>query len=80
MDELKQLLLEVSDMFIMFKFSNTSMFWHLCFLIFIIIGWCMQFQAKSSNEEHVMHNTRFTKSSTKENDKNMGFDFQTGIF
>ena len=26
MDELKQLLLEVSDMFIMFKFSNTSMF------------------------------------------------------
>ena len=40
----------------------------------------MQFQAKSSNEEHVMHNTRFTKSSTKENDKNMGFDFQTGIF
>ena len=27
-----------------------------------------------------MHDTRFTKSSTKENDNNMGFDFQIGIF
>ena len=27
-----------------------------------------------------MHNTRFTKSSTKEKDNNMGFDLQTGIF
>ena len=27
-----------------------------------------------------MHDTRFKKSSTKENDNNMGFDFQTGIF
>ena len=27
-----------------------------------------------------MHDTRFRKSSTKENDNNMGFDFQTGIF
>ena len=27
-----------------------------------------------------MHSTRFTKSSTKKKDNNMGFDFQTGIF
>ena len=27
-----------------------------------------------------MHDTRFRKSSTKEKDNNMGFDFQTGIF
>ena len=27
-----------------------------------------------------MHDTRFRKSSTKENDNNMGFDFQIGIF
>ena len=27
-----------------------------------------------------MHNTRFTKSSTKEKDNNMGFDFRTRIF
>ena len=27
-----------------------------------------------------MHDTRFTKSSTKENDNSMGFDFQTEIF
>ena len=40
----------------------------------------MQFQVKSSNEEHVMHSTRFTKSSTKKKDNNMGFDFQTEIF
>ncbi|XP_059593260.1 uncharacterized protein LOC109122720 [Vitis vinifera] len=37
-------------------------------------------EVKSSNEEHGMHDTRFRKSSTKENDNNMGFDFQTGIF
>ncbi|XP_059593061.1 uncharacterized protein LOC132253833 [Vitis vinifera] len=37
-------------------------------------------EVKSSNEEHGMHDTRFKKSSTKENDNNMGFDFQTGIF
>ena len=40
----------------------------------------MQFQVKSSNEEHIMHDTRFTKSSTKEKDNNMGFDFHTRIF
>ena len=27
-----------------------------------------------------MHDTRFTKSNTKEKDENMGFDFQTRIF
>ena len=27
-----------------------------------------------------MHDTRFTKSSTKEKDNNMGFDFHTRIF
>eukprot|EP00261_Vitis_vinifera_P028229 XP_010662334.2 PREDICTED: uncharacterized protein LOC104882098 [Vitis vinifera] len=37
-------------------------------------------EVKSLNEEHGMHDTRFRKSSTKENDNNMGFDFQTGIF
>ncbi|RVW77003.1 hypothetical protein CK203_036886 [Vitis vinifera] len=37
-------------------------------------------EVKSSNEEHGMHDTRFKKSSTKENDNNVGFDFQTGIF
>ncbi|KAL6312312.1 hypothetical protein AAG906_004963 [Vitis piasezkii] len=37
-------------------------------------------EVKSSIEEHGMHDTRFRKSSTKENDNNMGFDFQTGIF
>ncbi|XP_059598017.1 uncharacterized protein LOC132254942 [Vitis vinifera] len=37
-------------------------------------------EVKSSNEEHGMHDTRFRKSSTKENDNNMGFDFQIGIF
>ena len=40
----------------------------------------MQLQVKSLNEEHVMHDTRFTKSSTKEKNNNMAFDFQTEIF
>ncbi|KAL6348827.1 hypothetical protein AAG906_033483 [Vitis piasezkii] len=65
MDELKQLLLEFSDMF-------------TC-LYFLILQ-CFDICVKSSNEEHVMHDTRFRKSSTKEKDNNMGFDFQTGIF
>ena len=35
---------------------------------------------KSSNEIYVMHETRFTKSSTKENDSNVGFYFQNEKF
>ena len=35
----------------------------------------MLLQVKSSNEAYVMHDTRFTKFSTKEKDNNMGFHF-----
>ena len=51
-----------------------------CFLIFIIIGWYMQLQVKSLNEEHAMDDTRFIKSNTMENDNNIGFNFQNEIF
>ena len=40
----------------------------------------MQLRVKSSNVAHVIHNTRFTKSSTKEKNNNVGFDFENEIF
>ena len=38
-----------------------------------------QLQVKSSNEEYVIHDIRFTKSSTKEKYNNIGFNYQTEI-
>ena len=42
--------------------------------------WYIQLQVKNLNGAHVMHDTKFKKSSTKENDSNVDFNLQNEIF